>query len=71
MAAIGRQENATGVTDSEAFLILHRMTGLAARCALADGLSHEDVAQTLDDLAYAIRTGNVAEDMSPIPFPMN
>jgi len=71
MATIGRQEGETGVTSTETFLIFARMVGLASRCALGDGATREEVAQWLESEAYAIRTEDVAENMSPILFPMN
>lgn len=66
----GRVEGPASVTSSEAFLILMRMVGLAARTALGDGLDRHSVAEVLRSEAYAIETQDVAEDMSPIIFPM-
>ena len=60
----------TDVTASEAHLLLDRVTGLAARTALGDGLSRNVVAQTLRELADAIEFQQCAEDMSPIVYPM-
>jgi hypothetical protein len=52
---------------SQAWPNFYLTTDLAARLALGNGLSPEDVAGALESLAAAIREpGNVAEDMSPI-----
>lgn len=64
----GDIEGPTSITEQTAFDILIRMVGLASRCALGDGLDRETVAKVLEDEAYAIRTQDVAEDMSPILF---
>ena len=46
---------------------LQGSTAFAARWALGQGLSNEEVAEVLETLAHAIRNpGDVAEDMSPI-----
>lgn len=46
---------------------LQASTTFAARWALGQGVSSEDVATSLENLAHAIRKpGDVAEDMSPI-----
>jgi hypothetical protein len=39
---------------------------LAARIALGHGIDRNTVAAVLRDLAYAIETQDVAEDMSPV-----
>jgi hypothetical protein len=39
---------------------------LAARIALGHGIDRETVGACLRDLAYAIETQDVAEDMSPV-----
>jgi hypothetical protein len=55
-------------TIGEAYQILCAVTGHAARGALSQGLSPEDVAQELHALADAIDgTTDVAESMYPIP----
>jgi hypothetical protein len=61
-----------GVMDpSIAFLLLNRQVEVAARCALGDGLSPEEVYDSLRQIADAIRQpGDVAEDMSAISVPM-
>lgn len=64
----GQLEGPTSITEQTAYHILIRMVGLASRCALGDGLDRETVAKVLEDEAYAIRTQDVAEDMSPIMF---
>lgn len=56
---------------STAYLLLNRAADVAARCALGDGLSREEVAEVLRSLANAIEDpGTVAEDMSAISVPM-
>lgn len=66
-----RITGATGVTDTEAILMLQRSSGLAARIALGDGVSRSMVAICLHELAEAIEDpSTVAEDMSPILFHM-
>lgn len=46
---------------------LQGYTTFAARWALGQGLSSDEVARVLEDLAHAVREpGDVAEDMSPI-----
>ena len=66
----GRMEGETGVTSSEAHLLLSRALVLASRCALGDGLSREEISRSLEDMAYAIRTQNVPEDTSPLVIHM-
>lgn len=39
---------------------------LAARAALGHGISRDEIALSLESLAYAIRTQDVAESMYPI-----
>jgi hypothetical protein len=39
---------------------------LAARMALGHGISNETVAELLEGMAAAVRTGDCAEDTSPI-----
>ena len=52
----------------EAYAILCAVTGQAARGALSQGLSPDDVAAELESLADAIRDpGSVAESMYAIP----
>lgn len=52
----------------EAYQILCAVTAHAARGALSQGLSPDDVAQELESLADAIRDpGSVAESMYAIP----
>ena len=52
----------------EAYQILCAVTAHAARGALSQGLSADDVAQELESLADAIRDpGSVAESMYAIP----
>jgi len=52
----------------EAYMILCAVTAQAARGALSQGLSADDVAQELESLADAIRDpGTVAENMYAIP----
>jgi len=52
----------------EAYQILCAVTGQAARGALSEGLSPEEVAAELEALAEAIRNpGSVAESMFPVP----
>jgi hypothetical protein len=53
-----------------AHLLLDRALAAASRIALGDGLSRDVVAESLEAEAYAIRTQDVAEDMSPISIPM-
>jgi hypothetical protein len=60
----------TSITMTEAYLILTRSVGLAARCALGDGLSREEVFRVLTGEAQAILNQDCAEDMSPILFHM-
>lgn len=57
-----------GASTPEQAAMMHLMgsTTFAARFALAAGISREDVARVLESLAYAIRTQDVAEDMSPL-----
>lgn len=64
----GSIEGPTSITEQTAYHILIRMVGLSSRCALGDGLDRETVARLLEDEACAIRTQDVAEDMSPILF---
>lgn len=55
-------------TIGEAYQILCAVTAHAARGALSQGLSPDDVAQELEALADAIRDpGSVAESMYAIP----
>ena len=55
-------------TIGEAYQILCAVTAHAARGALSQGLSADDVAQELESLADAIRDpGSVAESMHAIP----
>lgn len=54
-------------SDVDAYMLLNRGIDVAARCALGDGLTREEVAQALNTLAAAIADpSSVAEDMSPI-----
>jgi hypothetical protein len=55
------------MSASQAWPNFYLTTDLAARLALGNGLSREDVAQSLESLAAAIRDpGQVAENMEPI-----
>ncbi len=64
-------EGETGITETQAILMLIRTIGLASRVALGDGIPAYAIAQILHDEADAINGGDVAEDMSPIKFHMN
>jgi hypothetical protein len=61
-----RGEGGEGVSSDVAYELLNTAVDTAARLALGDGLSREEVGAVLDSLAYAIRTQDVAEDMSPL-----
>lgn len=64
-------EGPTSVTEHEAVLMLQRFVTMAARTALGDGLTEQDVASILRSEADAIDgTADVAEDKSPIRIPM-
>lgn len=66
-----RMTGETGVTESEAILMLQRSAEVAARIALGDGISRSMVAIILHDLANGIEDpGLVAEDMSPLRINM-
>lgn len=65
------RDDEVGMNAHDAFLLLHRPIEVAARCALGDGLSREEVYEVLVSVAEAIlHPGDVAEDMSPISVPM-
>lgn len=53
-------------TGLQAYIIFNYNTTLAARSALGDGMTREEVASQLESLAAAIRTQDCAENMSPI-----
>jgi hypothetical protein len=57
--------------SSKAFMLLNRQIEVAARCALGDGLTPDEVFDALLQLADAIKNpATVAEDMRPISIPM-
>lgn len=65
------QYSDSGLEGSAAWIVFQRMTELAARCALGDGLDATSIALSLHSLADAIEDpGQVAEDMSKIVVPM-
>lgn len=67
----GSKLSDTSVTEHEAVQMLQRFVTMAARTALGDGLTEQDVASILRSEADAIDgTADVAEDQSPIRIPM-